>query len=92
MPLFYLYLHVWIQIRIHKAPEYGSGSTTQDFTITGTMIYKCLPQSRTLFLYAHNSHTTSIALIAEKMAYLGWIVYDTVPIVSKTVVMHIAQS
>ena len=44
---FILYLHVWI--RIHKAPEYGSGSTTLgesvkilNFFITGTVLYNKL--------------------------------------------------
>ena len=42
-----MYVHVWI--RIHKAPEYGSGSTTLgesvkilNFFITGTVLYNKL--------------------------------------------------
>ena len=36
--LFFIqYLHVWIRIRIHKAPEYGSESTT----LVLTRVYGC---------------------------------------------------
>ena len=34
---FIQYLHVWIRIRIHKAPEYGSESTT----LVLTRVYGC---------------------------------------------------
>ena len=34
-----LYLHVWI--RIHKAPEYGSGSTTLELTHRCAIFSKC---------------------------------------------------